>query len=446
MKEKDSSSTDIYSKNTAWQVDQMICLEGNMVEKLIAWIELAFVLLLGVLYLVPMQDFPEDVQFRPMHWLVCTYAVFALIKLFLIYRGCLSSKLVYFSVAINSLLVLAILWSFHLHYVQPPAFSMRAPAFFYFFIFISLTALRCDMKLLVLSGSTAVLGYLSLLTYSLMQANSSITDDFIEYLNTNSILIATEVEKMLGLIELCIILMILVYRFKMMMRKAFVQSCPGSMGSFYPGIASKVVSSSRLNPGLGGSGQATVLVLDLRNFTRFAVKKEAPELLQLLQDYQRRMISLILSHGGTVDKLMGDSILAHFGFKEDSGSSRKALEAMEALSRDFDEWMDERQAKGQVLLDVGMACAYGEIVFGLHNHSNKSDFVLLGQAVNLTDKLERHSKDKSLRAITTKETFERALQEGYEEKSQQILPQELVKNLAAPLDLVIICKSKTRGL
>jgi adenylate cyclase len=134
----------------------------------------------------------------------------------------------------------------------------------------------------------------------------------------------------------------------------------------------------------------------------------------VLQDYQGRICPLIASNGGSIDKFLGDGILASFGAVVPSPTAAAdALRAADAVVAAADRWIAERRAAGLPPLMIGLAAASGRVVFGAVGDGERLEFTVIGDAVNFAAKLEKHNKDEKTRAVTDGATYALAEQQGY---------------------------------
>ncbi|MGH6952935.1 MAG: adenylate/guanylate cyclase domain-containing protein, partial [Alphaproteobacteria bacterium] len=109
-------------------------------ERLIGWIQLGVVLTFGALWtLAPKpQDFTLEARVVPVPWVLGAYLVFTSLRIVLAHRRRLPTWVLSFSVVADMALLLALIWSFHIQFNQPPSFYLKAPTFLYVFIFIVL--------------------------------------------------------------------------------------------------------------------------------------------------------------------------------------------------------------------------------------------------------------------------------------------------------------------
>src|SRR5262245_1770237 len=128
-------------------------------EKLIGWIQLAIVILFGALYFFSRQTVPMGTAI----WLLSPaaiglYFIATLIRLVMAYSIRMGFWLLAGSIIIDMALLYGLIWSFHLQYMQPASFYLKAPTQQYVYIFIALRALRFEVRYVVLAGIAAEIG------------------------------------------------------------------------------------------------------------------------------------------------------------------------------------------------------------------------------------------------------------------------------------------------
>jgi adenylate cyclase len=140
---------------------------------------------------------------------------------------------------------------------------------------------------------------------------------------------------------------------------------------------------------LGGENQtATIMFSDIRGFTRLAEKMEPQQIVELLNEYFTEMTDLIFENGGTLDKYLGDGILAVFGApitKPDDAlrSVKTAIEMQRALARLNRDW----ESRGQPALRAGIGVNTGAVTAGNIGSTKRMDYTVIGDAVNLASRL-----------------------------------------------------------
>jgi adenylate cyclase len=157
-------------------------------------------------------------------------------------------------------------------------------------------------------------------------------------------------------------------------------------------VSSSIVEKILANPDqvhLGGENQTvTILFADVRGFTRMSEKMEPQEVVELLNEYFTEMTDLVFENGGTLDKYLGDGLMAVFGApltKPDDAvrAVKTAIEMQKALHRLNQDW----EAKGQRSLKIGLGINTGPVTAGNIGSARRMDYTVIGDAVNISSRL-----------------------------------------------------------
>jgi adenylate cyclase len=138
----------------------------------------------------------------------------------------------------------------------------------------------------------------------------------------------------------------------------------------------------------------TVLFSDIRDFTTYTERHQAQEVVQMLREYLTRMVDRILEHQGTLDKFIGDAIMALFGapIPQDDHADRAcraALAMLDELDRLQARWISE----GREPFRIGIGVNTGEVVVGNLGSEQLFDYTVVGDPVNLGARLESLNKE-----------------------------------------------------
>jgi adenylate cyclase len=140
---------------------------------------------------------------------------------------------------------------------------------------------------------------------------------------------------------------------------------------------------------------ATVLFSDIRNFTQLSARTEPHALVAQLNEYLTVMVDCVFRHGGTLDKFIGDAIMAVWGNVFSNGPGSDAIEAVScalamrsALADLNARWVQE----GRTQLQVGIALNHGNVIVGNIGSPQRMEFAVIGDAVNMTWKLQEQTK------------------------------------------------------
>ena len=131
--------------------------------------------------------------------------------------------------------------------------------------------------------------------------------------------------------------------------------------------------------------EVTIMVTDLRGFTRYSEKLEPLEVLDFLNQLQGFLSSCVEQYGGWVDKFMGDGMLAVFGAPRTlENHAEQALLAAETILREVQYWSP---------LPIGIGLHSGEIVAGCLGTDGHLEFTVIGDTVNVASRLEALTKE-----------------------------------------------------
>ncbi|HEV3417131.1 MAG TPA: adenylate/guanylate cyclase domain-containing protein [Pirellulales bacterium] len=157
--------------------------------------------------------------------------------------------------------------------------------------------------------------------------------------------------------------------------------------NFSPSIRRRLLEKARHGRlKLGGEkSEVTILTSDIRGFTKTSAAMDAVDIVDMLNSYFSALVSAIFRHDGTVDKFIGDAILAVFGSPEpDPDQHAKAVRAALAMQVAIAEVNCARQARGQIVCEMGIGIHCGEALHGFIGSEERMEFTVIGDAVNRT--------------------------------------------------------------
>jgi adenylate cyclase len=187
---------------------------------------------------------------------------------------------------------------------------------------------------------------------------------------------------------------------------------------------------------LGGTRrEMSVLFSDIRGFTAVTEKGDPEALVSQLNDYFSRMVEIVFRHRGTVDKFVGDMVMALFAAPVDDEAHAEhavaaAVEMVHALGELNRKWALE----GRPRLDIGVGINSGEMIAGNIGSTSIMSYTVIGDNVNLASRLESLNKDYRTRIIISEATRAR-LAAGYDIRS---LGEVIVKGKTRPVAIFSI--------
>jgi class 3 adenylate cyclase len=145
---------------------------------------------------------------------------------------------------------------------------------------------------------------------------------------------------------------------------------------------------------LGGKRMhASVMFADIRSFTALVESQPPEETIELLNAYYALMFEAISSHGGVVNQMIGDGLMALFGapLPLDDCAGRAVAAALE-MSELIEQFNLERSALHKPTIHIGIGIATGEVVAGYTGTQRRATYTCIGDTVNLAARLEAHTK------------------------------------------------------
>lgn len=407
-------------ENIPDRVRVAIQLQQERSEILIGWIQLAIVVLITAVYQsTTMAEGLVQDEYSLELQVLFIYAAFCVVRIGLAHARFLAPWMLYLSVIADVALLMGLIWSFHFKYAQPAAFYLKVPTLFYVFLFIALRTLRFEARFVVFTGVCAAAGWAGLTFYvaSGQGGPPNLTRNFVEYMTSNALLVGAEIDKIIAILLTTAVLALAISRARhLLVRSVSEGAAARDLSRFFdPGVAARIRGAAMsIKAGEGELRDVAILSVDLRGFTRLSTELEPGEVMRVLQDYQGRVCPLITANGGSIDKFLGDGILASFGAVAASPTAAAdALRAADAVIAAAESWIAERQAAGLPPLKMGLAVSSGRVVFGAVGDGERLEFTVIGDAVNFAAKLEKHNKDEKTRAITDGPTYTLAEQQGY---------------------------------
>ena len=415
-------------------------------EILIGWAQLVLVGLLALAYETTTMAggvVQEDYSFEAEVFVL--YGVFAVVRLVLAYWRRLPVWFLYLSAIADAALLMGLIYFLHYKYAQPAVFYLKAPTLFYIYLLIALRALRFEARFVIVTGLAAATGWIALILYALGGRGGppNVTDDFVEYMTSNAFLVQAEADKILAILLTTAVLALAIARARhLLVRSVSEGAAARDLARFFdPGVAARIRSAAMaIRAGEGELRDVAILMVDLRGFTRLSTELAPDAVMKLLQEYQERVCPLIAQHDGSIDKFLGDGILASFGAVLPSATAAAdALRAADAVIEEADRWAGERRAAGLTPLSIGLAVASGRVVFGAVGDRERLEFTVIGDAVNFAAKLEKHNKEEGTRGVVDAGTYARAEAQGYlAPRKREHRPGRTVGGVADLVDIVVI--------
>lgn len=160
--------------------------------------------------------------------------------------------------------------------------------------------------------------------------------------------------------------------------------------------------------------KVAILICDIRNFTTISEVNQPENVVSFLNGYFSRMVDVIKTHGGSIDKFMGDAIMAIFGapISYVDNAKRAVDAALEMVSIIPEIPCSLLQFPEGMKFDIGIGIHYGEVIVGNIGCKDKTDYTVIGDSANLASRLEGLTKQYGARIIIS-QAVRNELDEGY---------------------------------
>lgn len=390
--------------------------QQNNSERLIGWIQISILILFSILYTAAPKTLPTGATFEPVPIFLLAYFVFTCFRLYLAYKDRLAIWVLILSILVDMGLLMLLIWSFHLQYMQPPSFYLKAPTLLYVFIFISLRALRFEPGFVLLSGLVAAIGWMMLLGFALGHETVEmvITQDYVEYLTSNRVLVGGELDKIISILVVTFILAFAIARGRELLIRSIVESNTAeNLSLFVPeSVATQIANAD--GPLIDTSTEtreASILFLDIVSFTTLAEKLSPEKLITTLNEYFRVISEPIERNNGVINQFQGDAILASFNLPtKDTNHASSAV----AAALEIQEILANHEFTDGIKLATRAGVNTGNVVGGFVGTPDRLSYTVYGDDVNIAARLQELSKQHQTTNLVSLRTKQLCDQDRFE--------------------------------
>ena len=164
---------------------------------------------------------------------------------------------------------------------------------------------------------------------------------------------------------------------------------------------------------VGRESKATVLFVDVVGFTRLMEGQPPQQTINFLRVFHQRMAECIFAHGGTLDKFIGDGVMATFGTPDaQPDDETRALRCALAMVRSVEAWNRGRRTRGLPAVRIAVGVHVGPVLMGAIGSPNRLEYSAVGDTVNVASRLEHLARAHDAAIVTSAETLAAAVNSG----------------------------------
>jgi len=309
----------------------------------------------------------------------------------------------------------------------PVQFTQRIPNFLFLLLFLCGVALSYSPKLVLLIGAALTAawsaGFAWLATRpdsiivraaNMMESPADGARRVALSLDPHAVNATLWMVQTLILVLMTLVLALAVWRSRRLVgRVARMEAAKAALSRYFsPNLVGRLVGSAAP---LGEIQRQPVVILfvDIVGFSG-QVEGLAPErVVALLRSFHRRMAQQVFAHEGTIDKYIGDCVMATFGTPQPGPrDASNALSCARAMCDEVERWNEKRRRRGAAPVEIGIGLHHGPVVMGNIGDERRLEFGVVGDTVNVASRLERLSRRLAVRVVASDAAVTQAAREG----------------------------------
>lgn len=308
--------------------------------------------------------------------------------------------------------------------VRPLAMQYQFDNFQYFFLILAGGTLAYSWRTVIAIGTwTAGMwtaGWIAMwwfatpipgLSEQVAQAFSGYPD-VAEFMNPNSVMPSLRIQEAVVFTIVAVTLAFSVRRFnRLLLSNASLERERANLSRYFsPNVVDQLSQNDEPLKQVRNENIA-VLFIDIVGFTKFAADRDPYSVIELLRGFHSRMEAEVFRHNGTLDKYLGDGLMATFGtpISGDRDASN-AMACARSMVQVLEQWNAERKRAGEPEIRAGIGVHYGPALLG-DIGANRLEYAVIGNAVNVAAKLEGLTRDFGVKLVISSDLRDQVIRE-----------------------------------
>ncbi len=307
----------------------------------------------------------------------------------------------------------------------PLAMEYRAQSFKYFYILLAVGTLAYSWRTVRAMGTmTSILWVLALaIAWAVSAGDQGLSEavyaalspdrEMAELLDPNNFLFYIRVQEVVVFMIVAATLAISVRRYgDLLMGHAALERERANLARYFsPNVVEELSHNDEPLKQIRTQDVA-VLFVDIVGFTHYAANRSPQEVITTLRQFHHLMEDEVFRHNGTLDKYLGDGLMATFGTPvAGDADALNALRCARAMIQSVANWNAERASLGEVPIKASFGLHYGPAVLG-DIGSNRLEFAVIGNTVNIASRIEALTRKLSVALAASDDLLERARREA----------------------------------
>lgn len=233
-----------------------------------------------------------------------------------------------------------------------------------------------------------------------------------EFLNPNSVMPSLRIQEAVVFMIVAVTMAFSVRRFnRLLMSNASLERERANLSRYFsPNVVDQLSQNDEPLKQVRNENIA-VLFIDIVGFTKFAADRDPYAVIELLRGFHSRMEAEVFRHNGTLDKYLGDGLMATFGTPiSGERDASNAMACARSMVQVLEQWNGERKRAGEPEIQAGIGVHYGPALLG-DIGANRLEYAVIGNAVNVAAKLEGLTRDFGVKLVISSDLRDQVVRE-----------------------------------